>query len=45
MAKFQVPNPKQFPSSKLQPVYEAGALIGTWDLEFVWNLKLGAWSF
>jgi microcompartment protein CcmK/EutM len=42
--KLQAPSSREAPSAKLQ----ATALrfrIGVWNLEFLWSLELGIWSF
>jgi hypothetical protein len=52
-SKFQIPNPKQIPSTKFQrgtkapPGAARGPLagFGIWNLELVWNLGFGIWDF
>jgi hypothetical protein len=39
--KFQIPNSKEAPNFK----FRDAAPIGTWSLEFPWNLVLGIWNF
>jgi hypothetical protein len=48
--KFQIPNPKQIPSTKFQTkkaIPSRGRLFpfGAWDLVLVWNLGFGIWDF
>jgi carbon dioxide concentrating mechanism protein CcmL len=42
-SKFQVPNSNEASSSKFQKGF--GGVLDAWNLEFLWNLELGTWSF
>jgi hypothetical protein len=44
-SKLQNPNSKQARSSKFQFMRAVTLAIGVWDLEFVWILEFGFWSF
>ncbi len=43
--KFQIPNPKKIPNTKLQNQIPALARFGIWNLGFVWDLEFGIWDF
>lgn len=37
---------KQFPkAAKVQPTGDYFSALGIWDLELLWSLGFGAWSF
>jgi hypothetical protein len=43
--KLQAPSSKLQKNPKLQAPKDAGMRFGAWDLELLWSLELGAWSF
>jgi len=43
-SKFQAPNLKEAPTTKLQSLLRP-APVGGWSLVFIWSLELGIWSF
>src|SRR5438094_952292 len=44
-SKSQAPSSKKIPNSKSQPRTTPERSFGAWDLEIVWSLELGIWSF
>jgi hypothetical protein len=54
-SKLQVPSSREFPSANRQKAAVATMIVahfertrggfGTWDLELLWMLELGCWSF
>jgi hypothetical protein len=43
-SKSQVRSSREAPNIKLQVSFVAAA-VGVWNLEFLWNLEFGTWSF
>src|SRR5215831_16583592 len=44
-SKFQVPNSKEAPNSKLQPASKRLQRLWSLVFELIWNLEFGTWNF